>query len=175
VTSSAASSDFAQRFFSSIDPAKLNGPNPRVRRRMAGGGSAGSDTVPALLTPGEYVVSGRCEPRCDSRTSPTTPKVRYEADSGRTNRRRRDDRHPGRGGWPSAAVRAVAPPWPGAPTGARATASAGNPCSPQLSVGARMTRSRRATLPPDDAPEVDSHSISLLSSAPDPALSRAWP
>ena len=57
MTSSAASSDFAQRFFAGIDTTTTNGTNPLVRRRMAGGGSAGSDTVPALLTPGEYVVS----------------------------------------------------------------------------------------------------------------------
>lgn len=57
VASSAPSSEFAQRSFSGVDPAKLNGPNPLVRRQMAQGGSTGTDTVPALLTPGEYVVN----------------------------------------------------------------------------------------------------------------------
>lgn len=56
VSSSTASTEFARQFFGG-NQLLQNGPGQRVKRRMAGGGSAGdTDTVPALLTPGEFVI-----------------------------------------------------------------------------------------------------------------------
>jgi TP901 family phage tail tape measure protein len=55
-TTAIKSSDFAQRFFGGLAGKSNNGTNPLVKRAFAAGGSTGTDTVSALLTPGEWVI-----------------------------------------------------------------------------------------------------------------------